>query len=99
MNRDRIIGANGRCALLGAAKIERAFKAEAAQNVDIGHGQMAKMVGTEELPPADVAAILAGIAAEIAEIAGAGEIEMTGIRFLHARTISHAVRQLNDRAL
>jgi hypothetical protein len=36
------------------------------------------MVGTEDLPPADNTAACCGIAAEIAEIAGAGEIEMAG---------------------
>src|SRR5665213_432830 len=96
MNRDRLGGASGRCALFGAAKVERTFQAEAAQHVDIGLGQMAEMVGTEYLPPANSAAILAGIAAQIAEIAGAGEIEMTGRRFLHGVRISQALRQLND---
>jgi hypothetical protein len=54
------------------------------------------MVGTEDLPPADSAAIFAGIAAQIAEIAGTGEIEVAGGRFLHEVSISHALRQLND---
>jgi len=57
---------------------------------------MAEMVGTEDLPPADSAAIFAGIAAQIAEIAGTGEIEVAGGRFLHEVSISHALRQLND---
>jgi hypothetical protein len=39
------------------------------------------MVGTENLPPADGAAGSGGIAPEVAEIAGAGEIEVTGGRF------------------
>jgi hypothetical protein len=96
MNRDFLEGTDGRCAFLGAAKIERALQAEAAQHVGIGLGQMAEMIGTEYLPPADSAAILAGIAAQIAEIAGTGEIEMAGGRFLHAVSIGHALRQLND---
>ncbi len=78
MNRDLREAADRRRALLGAAKIERALQAEAAQHLDIGFGEMAEMVGAEDLPPAHRAAILAGIAAEIAEIAGAGEIEMAG---------------------
>jgi hypothetical protein len=41
---------------------------------------MAEMVGAEDLPPAHHAAVFSGIAAEIAEIAGAGEVEMTGRR-------------------
>jgi hypothetical protein len=41
---------------------------------------MAEMVGAEDLPPADGTAIFAGIAAQVAEIAGADEIEVTGGR-------------------
>jgi len=41
---------------------------------------MAEMVGAEDLSPADAAAVLGAIAAEVAEIAGAGEIEVTGRR-------------------
>jgi len=37
---------------------------------------MAEMVGTEDLPPAHDPAVTRRIAAEIAEIAGAGELEM-----------------------
>ena len=96
MNRNFLKNADGGCALLGAAKIERALQAEAAQHVDIGLGEMAEMVGTEDLPPADSPAIPAAIAAQIAEIAGTGEIEMTGWRFLHGVSISHVVRQLNN---
>jgi len=36
------------------------------------------MVGTEDLPPPHGAAIFGRIAAEVAEIAGAGKAEMTG---------------------
>jgi len=38
------------------------------------------MVGAEDLPPADSTAVFAGIAAQVAEIAGAGQIEVTGRR-------------------
>ena len=96
MNRDFLDGADGRSALVNATKIERALQAKAAQHVGIGLGEMAEMVGTEYLPPADRSAIPAGIAAQIAEIAGTGEIEMAGGRFLHGVSISHALRQLND---
>ena len=65
-------------ALLGAAKIERAADAEAAHHGDVVIGEMAEMIGAEDLPPAHDAAIAGGIAAEIAEIAGAGEVEMAG---------------------
>ena len=70
-------------ALLGAAKIERVFQPEAAQHRDIGLGQVAKMVGAENVPPAHRSSVLAGIAAEIAKIAGAGEIEVTEGAILH----------------
>ena len=69
--------AQRRDALLGAAKIERAPDTEAAQHLDVGVGEMAEMVGAEDLPPAHDAAVPGGIAAEVAEIAGAGEIEVT----------------------
>ena len=78
MNRDLLNAAHGGNALLGAAEIEGAPDAEAAQHLDIGVGEVAEMVGTEDLPPADSAAVAGGIAAEVAEIAGAGEIEVTG---------------------
>ena len=65
-------------ALLGAAKVERAADAELPQHRDIIVGEMAEMVGAEDLPPAHGPAVTRGIAAEIAEIAGAGEIEMAG---------------------
>ena len=65
-------------ALLGAAKIERAADAELPQHGDIVVGEMAEMVGAEDLPPAHGAAVARRIAAEIAEIAGAGEVEMAG---------------------
>ena len=70
-------------AFLCPAKIECVLQAEAAQHGDIGFGQMAEMVGAEDVPPAHRAAVLAGITAEIAKIAGAGEIEMTDGGILH----------------
>ena len=72
-----------RAALFRSSKIECAFQTEAAQHRDIGFRQMAKMVGAEDAPPAYRAAVLAGIAAEIAKIAGAGEIEVTVGAILH----------------
>ena len=80
MDCDLLKTAYRRQAFLGAAKIESAFQAEAAQHLDVGFGEMAEMVGAEDLSPADAAAVLGAIAAEVAEIAGAGEIEVTGRR-------------------
>ena len=64
-----------------AAKIEGAAHAELAQHRDVGCRKLAEMVGAENLPPAHKAAVLGGIAAEIAKIAGAGQIEMAGRGF------------------
>ena len=52
-----------------------------ANHSDIVVGEMAEMVGAEDLPPAHDAAVARGIAAEIAEIAGAGKTEMAGRGF------------------
>src|SRR4051794_31519617 len=54
------------------------------------------MVGTEDLPPANGAAISGGIAPEVAEIAGAGEIEVAGRRIWHGGSLSRALRRRND---
>ena len=70
--------AQGGGALLGTAKVERAANAELPQHGNIVIGEMAEMVGAEDLPPAHGAAVARGVAAEIAKIAGAGEIEMAG---------------------
>ena len=78
MNRNLRHAADGGDALLGAAKVERASDAEAAQHLDIGLGEVAEMVGAEDLPPADAAAAAGGVSAEVAEIAGAGEVEVAG---------------------
>ena len=51
------------------------------QHGDIFFGEMAEMVGAEDLPPAHDAAVVGGIAAKVAEIAGAGEVEMAGRGF------------------
>jgi hypothetical protein len=77
MDCDLLKTAHRRHAFLGAAKIESAFQAEAAQHLDVGFSEMAEMVGAEDLSPTDAAAVLSGIAAEVAEIAGAGKIEVT----------------------
>jgi hypothetical protein len=78
MNRDLLNAAKCGRALFGAAKIERAFQTKTTQHRDIISREVAEMVGTENLPPADSAAISGGIAAEIAKITGAGKIEVTG---------------------
>ncbi len=70
--------AQGGGALFVAAKVERAADAEFPQDGGIVVGEMAEMVGTEYLSPAHGPAVARGIAAEIAEIAGAGQIEMAG---------------------
>src|SRR3982074_1633912 len=54
------------------------------------------MVGWEDPPPANVAAISGGIAPEVAEIAGAGEIEVAGRRIWHGVSLSRALRRRND---
>ena len=92
MNRDLLNGAARRVALFPAAKIERAPYPQAAQHRNVGLGQMAEMIGTEDLPPAHRASVLAGIAAEVPEIVGPGEIEMTDKKFLHGNTLSEVLR-------
>src|SRR3954453_13542619 len=64
-----------------AAKIYRALHAELAQHGRVGRREVAEMVRAEQLAPSPKAAVLADIAAEIAKIAGAGEIEMAGRGF------------------
>jgi hypothetical protein len=44
---------------------------------------MAEMVGAEDLPPADRAAISGEVATEVAKIAGSGKVEVTGGRIWH----------------
>ncbi len=66
----------GGSALLGAAKVERAADAELAQHGGVVIGEVAEMVGAKNLPPAHRPAVGRRIAAEIAEIAGACEVEM-----------------------
>ena len=78
MNRDLRQPASGLGAFLGASKIERAFQPEGSQHPDIGRREVAEMVGAEDLPPAHPAAVPGRIAAEVAEIAGAGKIEVAG---------------------
>ena len=73
--------------LLGAAKIERAPEPR-PQHRDVVVGQMAEMIGAEELPPAHDAAVAGGIAAEIAKIAGAGEVEMADRGFDMGLTVT-----------
>ncbi len=96
MNRDLLKTAEGGNALLSAAKIERAFQTQGTQNLDIGLGKVAEMIGAEDLPPADSPAIPGGIAPEVAEIAGAGEIEVTGRCVGHGVSLRHPLRRRND---
>ena len=56
------------------------------------------MVGAEDLPPAHACGhLVRGIAAEVAEIAGAGEIEVAGRGIWHGISLSHPSRWRNDR--
>src|SRR5215213_6539012 len=96
MNRDIRDAAHRGGAFLGAAKIERIPNPEAAQHLDIGFGKMAEMVGAKNLPPADGAAVSGGIAAEVAKIAGAGEIEVAGRKIWHWISLGHPARRRND---
>src|SRR3981081_1093913 len=96
MNRDLLDPAHRRDALLGTAKIERALQADGPQHLDIGIGEVAKMIGAEDLSPAHGTAISGGISPEVAEIAGAGEIEVAGVRFLHGGTLRGSSRPSKD---
>ncbi len=77
-------------ALLQSAKIERAFHAERAYDLDIGGREMAEMIGAENLAPADDATVTRRIAAEIAKIAGALQIKMAGRDVWHQQEPSVA---------
>jgi hypothetical protein len=76
VNRDFVDAAHCRHTLLGAAKINCGFYTEAAQHLDISARYQTEVIGAEYLPATDGAAIADGIAAEIAKIAGAFQIEM-----------------------
>src|ERR1700686_2860668 len=97
MNGDLGKTADGGNALFGAAKIKRALQTQGTKDLDIRLGEVAKMVGTEDLPPADHPAIPGGIAPKVAEIAGAGEIEMAGRGVWHGVSLRHPLRRRNDR--
>ena len=64
----RFDAADGHGALLDSSKIESAAHAEAPHDIDIGSGEMAEMIGAEDLPPADGVAIARRITAEIARV-------------------------------
>src|SRR5581483_9752100 len=96
MHRDLLDHAGGGGALLDSTEVECASDAEIAHDLDVVLGEVPKMVGAKKLPPAQAAPIAGWIAAEIAEIAGAGEIEVTGREVCHWRSLSHLVRRRND---
>jgi hypothetical protein len=73
--------AQRRGTFLAPAKIECAPDPEAANHCDVVIGEMAEVVRAEDLAPADAAAVACRVAAEIAEIAGAGKTEMAGRGF------------------
>ena len=81
MRFDFLHAAQRLAALMLSAEIEGAPDAEFAQNGTVGCRQVSEMIGAEQLAPTHRAAVAGGIAAEIAEIAGAGEIEMAGRGF------------------
>src|SRR5437763_13682908 len=89
MNRDFADAAERGDTLFGAAKVERASHAQAAQDCNVGLRDMAEMIGAEDLPPADLASVAGGIAAEIAKIAGGLMIEMKGRGSWHIIGVSH----------
>src|SRR5690348_2525151 len=62
MNQDFLDLAVGAASLIDSAKIERAFHAESANDLDVGWRKVAKMVGTENLPPAKRAAVARSVA-------------------------------------
>ena len=59
-------------------EIERASDAECADDRDVLSGELAEMVGTEDVAPARGATVACGVAAEVAKIAGALQGEVTG---------------------
>jgi hypothetical protein len=71
-----VLNGNELAALLAHFKLSKL-----AQQGDVSCREVAEMIGAENLPPAYGATVPAGIAAKVAEIAGAGEIEVTGRRF------------------
>src|SRR6476646_9813317 len=85
MNRDPGKAADRGSALFGTPKIKRALQTQGTQNLDIGLGEVAEMVGAEDLAPAHRPAIPNRIAPEVAEIAGAGKIEVAGRCIWHGR--------------
>jgi hypothetical protein len=64
--------------LLKSAEIEGASEPEVADDGDILLGKAAEMAGAEYPPPPYAAAVVCRVAAEVAEVAGAGEIQMAG---------------------
>src|SRR5258708_6476401 len=83
-------------ALVGPAEIEGVLDAEVAHHLDVVLGEVAEMVGAEKLPPAHRVAVAGRIAAEVSEIAGALEIEVTGREVCHRESLNDPVRQRND---
>ena len=78
MDGDAVEAAHAGQPLLGTAQIEGAFQPHAAQHRDVGVGDAAEMVGAEQAPPAHAPSATAGIAAEVAKVGGADEVEVSG---------------------
>src|SRR5262249_28332224 len=83
-------------AFIGAAKIESVLHAELSYNADVALGQKAQMIGAEDMPPADAAAVGGRVAAKVAEIARTLQIEVANGGVLHHWILSQTVRQRND---
>src|SRR6185312_3237461 len=84
------------CALLQPSKVECTFHAEPADDRGVGFGQAAEVVGAEKLPPTNRAPLDGRVAAQIAEIAGAFEIEMTVRDVLHRISLGHRSPRTSD---
>lgn len=78
MHGDLVDDADAGRALLDAAEVERASDAERTDDRDVFGGELAKMVGAEDVAPARGATIARGVTAEVAKIAGALQAEMAG---------------------
>src|ERR1700741_1882676 len=96
MNHDLLKSAGRARAFVDAPKIEGASHAKRAHDVDVGSGEMAEMIGAEHPPPAQGTAIARGIAAEIAEIAGALQVEMAGRSVWHRSHLSRGISRRHD---
>src|SRR5436190_17845880 len=78
MGFDILDGAKRLAALILAAEIEGASHAKLTQHGDVSRCEVAEVIGAEDLAPAHGPPVLAGIAAEVTKIAGAGKVQVSG---------------------